>query len=639
MAAFCAAGLALSWAAGWAAAEPDHEPGLEEIVVTATRSPTLIRDEPLRVEAVPPEEIEENLTIQPGNVSTLLKELPGVHLQSSAAALGGAALQLRGLPGRNTLVLTDGLPLLGAEPAFGVLQIPPLDLSRAEVIKGAASALYGGSALGGVLNLVSKSAESEPAFLANVTSRGGRDLLGFVTADGSSPWSGTLVVGAHDQARQDVDGDGWADMARVRRYTLRPRVWWKGAEGNSLLLTAGAMDEIRRGGTMPGDTLADGRAFTEQLRTRRFDVGAVSQWAIADTKSLSGRYSVTSTSLDQTFGGHHTASRQTTAYVEEAWNGVVGAHRWVAGLAFQRDDFSADEVPGVGYTYDVPAGFAQDTYAPVPWLALAASARLDAHSDYGTFLSPRLSALLRPRQGPWSLRASIGSGFTTPTPNVEEVAATWLGAMLPLRALHAERATSASLDAKWAADGWDVNVSVFTSEIRDALQVVPQPAGTLALTNAPGPRRAPGIEVLVGYAHGPLHALAAWSDIDATEVDSSGVRHDAYLVPRQTATLDAILESEQRGRIGFELDYTGTQALDGDPYRSASPGYWQLNALAELRVGELAVFFNAINLTGVRQTNYDPLVRPVAGPAGDPITDAWAPLEGRVFNLGVRGEL
>jgi iron complex outermembrane receptor protein len=200
----------------------------------------LIRDEPLRVEAVPAEEIEENLTVQPGNLSSLLNELPSVRVQSSGAALGGAGLQLRGMPTRHTLILTDGLLLLGAEPdAFGMLQTPPLDLERVEVTKGVASALYGGSALGGVLNLVSRTPDAEPGIVANVTSRGGRDLLGFFTAKGASAWSGTLTAGAHDQSREDVNGDEWADLPGYRRYTLRPRVWWDGGEGRSLLLTAG----------------------------------------------------------------------------------------------------------------------------------------------------------------------------------------------------------------------------------------------------------------------------------------------------------------------------------------------------------------------------------------------------------------
>ena len=51
------------------------------------------------------------------------------------------------------------------------------------------------------------------------------------------------------------------------------------------------------------------------------------------------------------------------------------------------------------------------------------------------------------------------------------------------------------------------------------------------------------------------------------------------------------------------------------------------------------MFINAINLTDVRQTHFDPLIRSTLGPGGNPISDVWAPLEGRTFNLGIRGEL
>lgn len=633
------AACALLSTAGWAS-DDDEETALGEIVITATRSPTFIRDEPLRVEAVPAEEIEENMTIQPGNVSTLLKELPGIHVQSSAPSLGGAAMQLRGMEGRNTLVLTDGLPLLGVgTDAFGLLQIPPLDLATAEVIKGAASALYGGSAIGGVLNFVSRTPDSEPGFLASVTSRSGGDLLGFLTAKGDSSWSGTLLAGAHHQSRQDIDRDGWADLADYRRYSIRPRIWWRSDAGDSLLLTAGAMDEVRRGGTMPGQTLADGEDFSEELRTRRLDLGAAGHWQIGDQLNLDGRYLLTSTDRDRIFGTQRSDSRQTTAYVEEAWSGKFRNHRWVLGAAFEHDQLSGADTPDVSYAYSVPSVFGQDTYAPAPWISLAVSTRVDANSDYGTFLSSRLSALLRRPGGPWSLRASVGNGFSVPTPFINEVSATWLGALLPFQGLRAERATNASLDLGWMDGDWDVNASVFTADVRNAFQVVPRPNERLELVNASALRRAPGVEVLVGYLHGPVHAIASWSDIHVTEVDASGVRHDAYLVPRHTATLDGILESEQRGRIGVELEYTGRQALDDNPYRSASPGYWQLNCLAEVRFGEFAIFVNAVNLTDVRQTKYDPLVRPYPGPGDDPITGVWAPLDGRVFNLGVRGEL
>lgn len=610
----------------------------ETVVVTTTRVASLVADEPIRIEAVPSEEIEENLTVQPGNISTLLNELPSARIQAAAPGLGGVGLQLRGMPTRHTLVLTDGLPSLGAEPDdFGLLQTPPLDLERIEVIKGAASALFGGSALGGVLNIVSKSPKESSAVLANATSRGGRDLESFLTEDSlGGAWSGTLTAGVHDQSRQDVNRDGWADIPGYRRYSVRPRVWWNEGKDPSLFLTAGVTDERREGGTMLGGTLPDGSSFAEVLRTRRFDGGAVSLWKLNEKITLASRISLTSSDQDRTFGTQRIPSTQATIFVEEAFNGETYGHQWAAGVAFQHDALRVVAVPGVGYSYNVPGLFAQDELMPLEWIKIAAAARVDSNNRYGTFVSPRLSALFRRPGTPWSLRASVGAGFAAPTALVEEIEATGLGSLAPLRNLHAERAVTESLDGKWAAKGWDVNVSVFNSVIHSPLVAKAIDDRTLELVNAPGSRRAPGAEVLIHYVTGPLQMIGSWSYIDATEATADGFREPAPLVPRHSAELGGILESETRGRIGMEVSYIGKQGLEDDPYRTESRPYIQLNALAEIRFNGFSVFLNAVNLTGSRQTHYDPLLRPTPGRGGDPITDVWAPLDGRTFNIGIR---
>jgi outer membrane receptor for ferrienterochelin and colicins len=613
----------------------------ETVVVTATRVPSLIGDEPIRIEAVPSEEIEENLTVQPGNVSSLLNELPSARNQAAAPGLGGVGLQLRGMPTRHTLVLTDGLPLLGGESDdFGLLQTPPLDLQRIELIKGAASALYGGAALGGVLNIVSKSPRADSAVLANATSRGGRDLEGFLTNHSLQSWTGTVTAGVHDQSRQDVDGDGWADIPGFRRYSMRPRIWWNEGKDRSLFFTAGVTEERREGGTLLGRVIPEGGPFAEVLHTRRLDGGAVSHWQLRDTLGLQGRLSITSTDLDRTFGTQRIPSTQTTIFAEQALTGDTRGHQWALGVALQHDALRVPVVSGVGYTYNTPGVFAQDEFLPATWVKVAAAARVDSNNQYGTYLSPRLSALFRQPGSPWSLRASAGAGFAAPTPFVDDVESTGLGPLQPLRGLHAERAVTESLDAKWARDEWDVNVSVFNSEIHDPLQarqVGSQGlAKTLTIVNVASPRRAPGTEVLIHYVAGPLQMIGSWSYIDATEVSPEGLREPAPLVPRHSAELGGILESESLGRIGLEMNYIGKQGLEDDPYRTLSRSYIQVNALAELRFKGFSVFLNAVNLTGTRQTRYDPLLRPTRGRGGDPITDVWAPVDGRTFNIGIR---
>jgi iron complex outermembrane receptor protein len=95
-------------------------------------------------------------------------------------------------------------------------------------------------------------------------------------------------------------------------------------------------------------------------------------------------------------------------------------------------------------------------------------------------------------------------------------------------------------------------------------------------------------------------------------------------------------EEEDRGRIGVEVYYTGRQRLDDDPFRTESAAYVITGALVEWHVGRARLFLNAENLGGTRLTNYSPFIRPSRAIDGRWTVDAWAPLEGRTINGGIR---
>lgn len=618
----------------------EKEEELESIVVTAARTRNLIRDEALRVEVLPEEEVEENLTVQPGNLSTLLNELAGVQIQSTGAGLGGATLRMRGMSGRHTLVLQDGLPLLGAQTdAFGLLQTPPLDLAHVELIKGVGSAMYGGSALGGILNLVSRPAGSESELLLNRSSRGATDVVGFFSGEGSSPLGYTVIAGAHDQTLEKVDGDAWADLAEYRRYTVRPRVFWKNDEGASVFGTLGFVDEERAGGTLRGRTLADGSTFRDALDTRRVDGGLVTVLPLAGERQWGTRWSATLVDRDRTFGTVAVEDEQTTLNGETTLTGKAGKHAWVLGVAALYEELESPDAPNAEYSYLTPAVFVQDEFTANEAMTLLGSARIDKHSDYGTFFSPRFSALFRLNEA-WTVRTSIGNGFAAPTPIVDEVQKTSLAVLEPLDGLRAEKATSASIDVGWSVEGLEINGSVFGSWIRDPLSVrAGDQPGRVRLVNDQQSRRVKGAELLVHYVTGDLHLLASSTFLDATEESVTGGRQDVDRVPEIAAELAAILEDEERGRLGIEFSYTGRQRLAGNPYRSAGRSYVEVSALAELKLGEVSIFLNAMNLTNVRQTRWDPLLRPTPSADGERIVDAWTQLAGRVFNLGIKLDL
>ena len=95
-------------------------------------------------------------------------------------------------------------------------------------------------------------------------------------------------------------------------------------------------------------------------------------------------------------------------------------------------------------------------------------------------------------------------------------------------------------------------------------------------------------------------------------------------------------EREGVGRVGVEVYYTGAQRLEDDPFANQSRPYVILGLLVERQFGRFRAFVNGENLTGVRQTKWNPLIRPTRAPDGRWTVDAWAPLEGRNVNGGIR---
>ena len=621
---------------------------LEEVVVSATRGERRIEDEAVRVEVLVREEIEEKMLMTPGDVAMMLNETSGLRVQTTSPSLGGASVRIQGLAGRYTQVLSDGLPLYGGQAgALGLLQIPPMDLAQVEVIKGAASALYGAQALGGVVNLVSRrpGPDAERELLVNATTRGGADGVLWLSRRLGERWGYTLLAGAHGQERRDVDEDGWTDLPGYRRAVVRPRMFWSDGSGRSLLLTAGTTLEDRVGGTLPGRTAPDGAPYAESLDTRRLDAGTIGRFLLGGGRLLTVRGSATGQRHAHRFGAVPEDDRHLTWFGEASLAVPHGRATWIGGAAFQRERYRSAQLPSAGFDNAVPSAFAQVDVNPSAAVALGAAVRLDAHDEYGTFVDPRLSLLVRASpDGPlagWTARGSAASGTFAPTPFTEDTEVTGLTPVLPIDALVAERALTGSIDVNGTLGGIEVNGTLFGSVVRHPVAVVepPEAPGRLRLVSAARPTRTSGTELLARWRRAPFAVTGSWTFIESTELDpTTGGRRVAPLVPRHAVGVVAMWEREDVGRAGLELYHTGRQSLDDNPYRAASPPYLVVGLLVERRIGRARFFVNAENLGDVRQTKFDPLVRATPGPGGRWTTDAWTELAGRTINGGVRWE-
>jgi iron complex outermembrane receptor protein len=660
---------------------------VDAMIVSSTRSERRVEDTPLRVETIDDEELAEKVAMAPGDIGMLLNETGGLRVQATNPSLGGANVRIQGLRGRYSLMLADGLPLYGGQTGgLGLLQIPPIDLGRVEIIKGTASALYGSSALGGVIDLISRrpSDDMERTLLVNQTSRNGSDAAFFFSGPAFGNTGATLLASANRQQRTDIDGDGWTDLPGYSRAVVRPRLFFDNHEGRTAFVTAGFTAEEREGGTLTGRVTPSGTAYEESLQTRRADIGALARWVdVGDGKLFGitalhdGIFTVRGSGVEQRhdhmLGTVAENDRHRTWFGEAALALPRGPLTYVIGAAFQQETYTSDQVARFDYTFNIPSAFAQIDIDAARWLSLSTSVRADQHSEYGTFVNPRVSLLFRAPAQPflagWTARVSGGTGAFAPTPLVEETEVTGLTPLRPLASLVAERATSGSLDIGGpvaAAFGeMEVQATLFGSRVTRPLQIVSTGETTnsviapLTLINATGPTRTWGTELLARVVRHlgddeespAIRMTASYTMLNATECEavdpsvlqllaSPCARRDVALSPRHSVGVVTTIEQEGKSRLGLELYYTGQQRLEDNPFRSESKPYLIVGLMGEYavdtRAGTARVFLNFENLTNVRQSNFDPLLLPARGMGGRWTTDAWTDLAGFTVNGGVR---
>src|SRR5262249_39391375 len=150
------------------------------------------------------------------------------------------------------------------------------------------------------------------------------------------------------------------------------------------------------------------------------------------------------------------------------------------------------DTPRFAYTYTTPGAFVQDDVDVARWFALSASARVDDHSQFGTFFSPRVSGLFR--RGQWSSRVSFGTGFSAPTPIAGDREAAGLSRLSVTSSLRPERGRNTSIDLTRVMGLLSATLTAFHSHIEDPVEV--ERADRYVLRNLAEPTTNSGIEAV-----------------------------------------------------------------------------------------------------------------------------------------------
>ncbi len=215
----------------------------------------------------------------------------------------------------------------------------------------------------------------------------------------------------------------------------------------------------------------------------------------------------------------------------------------------------------------------------------------------------------------------------------EETEAAGLSRLVIPVPLVAERGRSASLDLTRILGPTSYTVTLFHSSVRHPIHVERGERYELANLREPSSNR--GLEFLATFRKAPFSVTASYTFVHSRQLEL-GQRVDTPLTPRHSFGIVGMWEKEKAGRIGIESYYTGRQRLEQNTYRGESKPYVLFGFLAKRRLGRVRLFVNVENLTDVRQTRWDPLLRPSRGIDGRWTVDAWSPRDGRVLNGGVR---
>lgn len=586
---------------------------------TTTRSYLPVEEQAVPIEVLDRNALEDRLLSTPGSIARSLDAMSSLRVRTTSPELGLAMVRVQGMRGQHTRLLSDGVPLHFDLPGgLAPVQIPSMDLDRIELVAGGASALFGANAMAGVVNLLSLRPGSAPdrEILFSQSARGGTDGSLWISSPSTGSWSRTFLASVHHQNETDVDDDGWSDIPEYSRGSVRQRVFWKNGQGRSASGTAGVTFETREGGSAIArqsleTRAADGALFGQMPLGRHVLAGAATLYVQSRTREFS----------DVT---EH--ERRQGATIELELRGTSPRQTWVAGIAADWFAIRSRDPRPTTYLSTRPGIFVHDDMRVTPWLSVSGSARLDHHNIFGFFVSPRGSVRVHNRR--WAAGFSAGRSYFAPTAHMEETEAAGLSRLSVEGPLHVETARHASTHLSHTTRASALTLTLFHSRLDHPAHIDRE---TYTLSSAAEPIATRGVEVL-GTARAAAFAVTGtYAFVHARERG-----RDVALTPRHNARLVATVDAGRHGQIGLRVGFTGAQRLEANPYRSRSEPYTVVALFAERPFGRWRLFIAGENLTDVRQADWDPIARPSRDVDGRWTVDAWAPLEGRVINAGIR---
>ncbi|MFM7015365.1 MAG: TonB-dependent receptor domain-containing protein [Bacteroidota bacterium] len=612
---------------------------LEEVIISSTRTNARIEDLPIKIEVLGQEEMDEESSIVPGGIGSLLGDLSVITVQKTNPVNSNDAIRIQGLESKYTKIIKDGFPLYdGFSGSLGVLSIPPLDLQQVEIIKGCSSTLYGESAIGGVINFISKSPTDSltGVVVGNHTSLN-ENNINFFSGQKKNSNGYTLFLGGNLKNAADINKDEYTEVPKEENYIVHPRYFY---EKGDVKINAGYQlnYDHRQSGKLNAvlnGTSAINPFLVEEKYTRHTtDVSAEikrNEFTTIHFKTALSLYNRNFNNQQIYFEGN-----EINSYHELNLVRVKGKSTIVAGANIITNSFShnkRDSVSIANYKSNSIGAFLQDDYKLSEKVMLNLGYRLDI-SNKQTLYLPSAGFFIKPSND-LSIRIRYASGYRKPA-ILNELDITQFNSYTASNSqLLIEKSNGYNADINYSVlignkVHVDVNQAFYYTDISNPAIVRHNYLGEVYINNDKGNVKSIGTDT---YVRLKMEEWELYLGYNHTTAYQEGNNHNYQLPfnPNDKFALTLAYEIEDTWRMGIEAAYNANQV---NASYKAVPNYWFTAAMIERKINNLSVVLNCENVNNFKQSSYEPLVKLENG---NPVyTDIWGPIEGRVVNLSLK---
>ena len=544
---------------------------LDEVVLQSSRSTRTVKKIPTRIEFIGVEEMGEKAIMNPTNISMVLRESTGIQMQQTSLSSGSTNIRIQGLDGRYTQLLRDGFPLYGGfSSGLSILQIPPLDLQQFEIIKGSSSTLYGGGAIAGLINMVSKTPDEEPALDIMLTQTQALGSTANVFYSKRNEKFGISLYGSgHYQKAYDPEDDGFSNLPKTKSISFNPKFFYYPSDKTTFWLGLNGTYDDRIGGDITKIESGENgiHQYTEENISKRLSSQAVYKTQIDSISSLSIKNSVSFFDRNLTIPDFNFDGKQTNTFTEITYQRETSKADWIFGANLYTSNFDENDNATLQRDQtDITYGlFANNIYDLSDSWILETGLRADYNTDFGFFPLPRISLLYKNDNG-FSSRIGGGLGYKIPDIFTEEAEFINFENIIGIdkSSLKAERSYGVNLDFNYQTRlfetiGFSINQLFYVTAINNGLLLNSTNNGLFAFENATDEILSKGAETNIKFTYKDFRWFLNYALID-TKLNYLAGNPQKPLTAKHNAGSVLMYESD-KWRIGYETFYTGKQFL------------------------------------------------------------------------------